>query len=579
MWRSTPLFDKIGAINISLGAPRLFRRNPLTIQQQITLLVGILCLTLVAAAAGGAAYIGERQTRELIEDHVADIAGNMARTLDRDMFERFREIRNLSEAPLTRSMDASAMRWLLTGRQSSMLDYAWMGVANPQGVILAATQGKLEGQSVAERLWFKNGLQSPSIGDVRESNMLGELLGRRTGAEPFRFVEISAPIMDGSKTLGVLGAHLSWTWAADVRRAMLDNDSAGGVRDLWILSSDGTMLLGPHLGSMPFPPEQIARMKFTRQGVFESDSENGTMLTGYALASGYRDYPGRNWLIVARQPAQAAYAAVRKLEWSALVLSILISIAGVTLTWYIAHRIASPLRELTGAARHLGRDSTVTMLPRLAGAREIVDLSAALRSLMRRLGVEQERADYAQRQAEIEGRRYAEEISELRRAAGIDPLSGLMNRRSFLYTAAMVMAEQRVRTGHVAIIMADIDFFKQVNDNHGHGAGDTTIRKVGEILTACVRETDLVARFGGEEFVILLAGIDPNAVFLLAERMRLTVQETPIAHRTTAIRITISLGVAVAAQRDTDIQGVIEGADRALYRAKQRGRNRAVMST
>ena len=108
--------------------------------------------------------------------------------------------------------------------------------------------------------------------------------------------------------------------------------------------------------------------------------------------------------------------------------------------------------------------------------------------------------------------------------------------------------------------------------------GDATIRKVGEILTACVRETGLVARFGGEEFVILLAGTPPDAVLALVERMRQSVQETPIVHGTSTIRITISLGVAIAGVEDQDIQSIIEGADRALYRAKQRGRNRAVLS-
>ncbi|ANN65725.1 sensor domain-containing diguanylate cyclase [Bordetella bronchialis] len=555
----------------------MFRRQTLTIQQQIVLLAGTLCLALVAAAAGGAAYMGQRQTRDLIEQHVADIAGTMARTLDRDMFERFREIRMLSESAAVRAMASESLRGVLTGRQQSMTDYAWIGVAGTDGTVIAATQGKLEGGSVADRLWFRRGLESPNIGDVRESNMLNELLGRPRG-KGFRFVEISAPIADHGRVIGVLGAHLSWTWAADVRRAMLEADSASGVRDLWILSSDGTMLLGPRLGSKPFPDEQVARMRASRQGYFEMQTDQGEMLTGYALASGYRDFPGRNWIIVAQQPARDAYAAVRRLEWRVLILSVLISLAGLALMWTIANRIARPLRALTKAATHLGRDESVTMLPRLGGAREIVDLSAALRSLMRRLDVEQARAEHVQRRAQIEEQRYVQEISELRKAAGIDPLSGLLNRRSFLYAAAMLMAEQSSRMGQVAVIMADIDFFKMVNDNHGHGAGDATIRKVGEILTGSVREHDLVARFGGEEFVILLAGASPNAVLATAERMRRNVQETPIEYQHVTIRITISLGIAVGSARDGDIQAIIESADHALYRAKQRGRNRAVLS-
>ncbi|ARP87756.1 sensor domain-containing diguanylate cyclase [Bordetella genomosp. 9] len=555
----------------------MLRRQALTIQQQILLLAGTLCLALVAAAAGGAAYMGQRQTRDLIEQRVADIAGAMAHTLDRDMFERFREIRNLSEAPTLQAMGAGIIRPLLTGRQQSMTDYAWIGVADASGTIIASTQGLLEGKSVADRQWFQRGRAAPNIGDVIESNMLPELLGRPRG-KGFRFVEISAPIVRDGRLVGVVGAHLSWTWAADVRRAMLETDSSRGIRDLWILSSDGAMLLGPRLGSRPFTDEQVARMRAARQGCFEIDGDEGSILTGYALASGYRDYPGRNWIVVARQPARDAYAAVRNLEWRVLILSVLISIAGLALMWTISTRIARPLRALTQAASHLGRDASVTMLPRLAGAREIVDLSAALRSLIRRLGIEQTRADDVQRRAQMEEQRYVREITELRRAAGIDPLSGLLNRRSFLYAATLLMTEQAARGGQVAIIMADIDFFKLVNDNHGHGAGDATIRKVGEILTASVRERDLVARFGGEEFVIMLAGASPNAVLATAERMRRNVQETPVQYHHAVIRITISLGVALADAMEGDIQAIIESADHALYRAKQRGRNRAVLS-
>jgi diguanylate cyclase (GGDEF)-like protein len=126
----------------------------------------------------------------------------------------------------------------------------------------------------------------------------------------------------------------------------------------------------------------------------------------------------------------------------------------------------------------------------------------------------------------------------------------------------------------VAVLVADIDHFKCVNDQHGHDAGDAVIRHVGALLAEAVRGSDTVARFGGEEFVVLLVGLGAAEAALIAERLCAAARGAEIAHGGRAIPVTISVGVATVSARDADIQAAIARADAALYEAKARGRDR-----
>lgn len=163
---------------------------------------------------------------------------------------------------------------------------------------------------------------------------------------------------------------------------------------------------------------------------------------------------------------------------------------------------------------------------------------------------------------------------ELEFMATRDPMTGLLNRRAF-FTRAAVEWARAVRSGRpLAVITADIDFFKKVNDTWGHHVGDLVIKDFGTRAAHLLRVPDILARFGGEEFVILLPETDLESALHVAERIR---QEVG-THRDKALPpYTASLGVAVARGRAgeaADIEALIAAADVALYRAKQGGRNR-----
>jgi len=165
----------------------------------------------------------------------------------------------------------------------------------------------------------------------------------------------------------------------------------------------------------------------------------------------------------------------------------------------------------------------------------------------------------------------------LTREARTDAVTGLRNRRSLEETAG-VEVKRAARNGSAfAVVLCDIDHFKQVNDRHGHDSGDRVIRAVGELLRAVARESDAVGRWGGEEFLAILPETSLDAAMILAERMRAVVAAAPMPVPGSP-RVTASFGVASEAPPAEPDPGcwdrVLRRADDAMYRAKSAGRNR-----
>lgn len=171
-----------------------------------------------------------------------------------------------------------------------------------------------------------------------------------------------------------------------------------------------------------------------------------------------------------------------------------------------------------------------------------------------------------------ERKRLEERLIELART---DPLTGVANRRAFLESLGAELDRMRRHAHPVSVLMLDIDFFKQVNDQHGHAAGDQVLKIIANLLRGTVRTTDALGRLGGEEFAIATVEADGAAACELAERIRSAVEMTRIDTCKHMIKVTISIGVAVA-HCDDSADTVLSRADTALYAAKSSGRNRVV---
>jgi diguanylate cyclase (GGDEF)-like protein len=168
----------------------------------------------------------------------------------------------------------------------------------------------------------------------------------------------------------------------------------------------------------------------------------------------------------------------------------------------------------------------------------------------------------------------------LREQATHDPLTGVLNRRACLDSLLSELNRGGRSGSPVCICMADIDYFKRVNDAHGHLAGDEVLREVARRMQNSLRGYDAIGRFGGEEFLLVLPGCSIEEGVKLAERICHVVRSEPVKVENWSFEVSISLGVAVAYQpAPRDMEALLGSADAALYRAKEAGRNRVEFST
>ncbi len=163
-------------------------------------------------------------------------------------------------------------------------------------------------------------------------------------------------------------------------------------------------------------------------------------------------------------------------------------------------------------------------------------------------------------------------------AAIIDQLTGLHNRRYMNHHLAALLANSSKKNSPLSLVIIDIDFFKRANDTHGHDMGDEALREFAARIKANVRAIDLTCRYGGEEFVIAMPDTEIATAHKIAERLRETMETTPvkISRAPHQINFTISIGVAQATEQVDSAEALLSRADQALYRAKQSGRNRVV---
>lgn len=280
-------------------------------------------------------------------------------------------------------------------------------------------------------------------------------------------------------------------------------------------------------------------------------------------------YPASTAIALARWRQGSSEAAVFALGWTLLL-------AGL---FYQA------LRDL-GYVEH---NLVNYYLPPLSSFIEMVTIMAAMGMKLRRLrlqGLESERQyrrHLEQSKVKLEGlvRARTEELEKAKQQAELeartDPLTGIRNRRSFLSDAELCFKRAQRKGEPVSLLMFDIDHFKSINDNHGHGVGDEALRQFSVTIQQKIRETDVFGRLGGEEFALLITETRPDSL-LTAERLRDNIAQIRLSCTEGSVQFTSSIGVAHGKAGES-VEQLLRQADHALYCAKERGRNIVVEYT
>jgi diguanylate cyclase (GGDEF)-like protein len=163
-------------------------------------------------------------------------------------------------------------------------------------------------------------------------------------------------------------------------------------------------------------------------------------------------------------------------------------------------------------------------------------------------------------------------LEQIRLLAIQDELTGMYNRRHMTTLLQQEQARQQRDDTTMCLVLADIDLFKRVNDTHGHHAGDVVLQRFAQVSRGALRNTDVMARWGGEEFLMMLRNTTPEQATIFVERLRAQLARTSFDDVAPSLRVTFSAGVSVCS-RDDALEAAIERADHAMYRAKTQGRN------
>lgn len=326
----------------------------------------------------------------------------------------------------------------------------------------------------------------------------------------------------------------------------------------WIAVSDSRyrMIIAisdPKRIMQPFPARGVNRMldKF-------ADGYDGSGISinsqGREVLSSAKQIGKTGWFVQVVLPTDEAFAPISDMKSRAYMLAGMLSVLATLVVWIVIRRLLKHLATAAADIRGMAAgEHALRELP-ITEHDEVGELLASFNVLFRQ-------------------RRSLQE--ELERQALTDPLTELPNRRHFMDAAAQELARTARYGGTLAVLMLDVDHFKKVNDTYGHKVGDLVLQQLAKTCRSTLREIDIVARLGGEEFAVLLPNTDPGAALEVAERLRLALAETKVPlEQGLPVRFTVSVGISSLADPATNIDTLLNLADHALYDAKHQGRNR-----
>jgi diguanylate cyclase (GGDEF)-like protein len=517
------------------------------------LVFAVLATLIPSLSTAWVSYVqNKRSLTEKIAGELQGVGSQTAREMDLWVKERLYDLRvfassyevteNLDRMPRANGAAVAADRALrrltdyLNSVRERFADYAELLVVDPQGQVVATTAKPARGVRLPPDWRTQLRTQNAVLGDAY-----------REEARPDAVVVFAVPIyVARGRLLGALTAKLRVRAVRDV----LARFAAGEPVRVYLLTPDGQLIASSRREPADFMKAVVDAPTLGRLGEHPNGAVEYHGLDGAAAVGVLRPVSALRWAVLATMAVGDAYGQVVHLR-NVTVLIVAALLVGVgLLAYFLGLVITRPLDRLTDGAAKVAAGDLAVDLPVLGGG-ELGYLTAAFNDMVTRLR---------------EGRR------ELERLSVTDDLTGLFNRRHLMETLANEVRRSRRLKHSFALLMADVDRFKEYNDAHGHLAGDAALTRAAAIVRESTRDVDCAARYGGEEFVVLMPETPAEGGVEIAERIR----ERLAADALIGGQLTFSIGVAAFPADGPSPEALIASADAALYQAKHDGRNRVV---
>ena len=553
--------------------PRWFN----TFRYRLTLLIGVLVIVLGMGFVSVIYNIASQKLTSASNEELNSVGRATANMLAATLNERQREIELLSKRHIFQSVDTKLqpVRDAIDLMQDSYSHYAWIGFANSQGIVVAAGKGLLEGVDVTQRTWFIEGLTKPYLGELHDAVLLAKTLPANNIDEPLRFVDFAAPVFKSTgELLGVVATHANWSWIAEVLASTMPQNAKKRGVDIFIVDKNNQVLYPFKSIGVVKIPEKTSKV-ISNKPVLWLD---GIEYFSSQIAVNTQRASKLGWQVIVRQPAEQALSTANSLLHTLLWLSLCGTMISMLLAYKLASEFSRPVEILADIAKQIEQGNGLVNFITNNKLSEINSLANSLQTMTSTLLNREHALGEINRTLEqkVLQRTSALEIAnnDLKQLARRDTLTGLSNRLAMTEALRHEYLLYKRSGIRFALIILDVDHFKQVNDSYGHNTGDLVLQHIATLLTQSIRETDFVARFGGEEFIVLLPDTDDTAI-TVAEKIRTNIADSKFPE---VKQITVSLGVAIADPQDHSEDDLIQRADIALYQAKNTGRNKTLLA-
>lgn len=512
------------------------------------LLGGLLPL---AVMAGFVSRFVQIRLYDNLGAHLSMSAEELRDRIDRELFDRYRDLKTLAENPRLAGDPAGAVEHFIS---SVSRKQHYFGHEIYQCIQVRQKDRPPYRSGGCDLL--ETSFDVPSLPSAGLSGLSGVYMSRAG-------VPVIDVVMPVQGSAGWVSATMDLRSLEDILQR--EKIPGGLNKQVLIYDEDDTVIAGKYGGEIPRagrPSDLPALLKSSRPA---SGFVRGPLIGDRQALAAVNSLVGLappldtlKWKIAIVQPlddnSEPTVVSIERLR-QGIRAAVLITVLGaVFFSWILLRSILMPLQQLTGATLRMrqGDLSTQIVTP---GSDELGQLAQCFNEMMKKL---------------------KDSLDELTNLAATDSLTGLANRRIFFERLDEEIRRAQRYHRPLTLAILDVDHFKRCNDTYGHDAGDLVLKEISRLCTGCCRDTDFVARYGGEEIVFIFPETDKENSVAIVERLRSSIEAFQIRHEAKGvqIKVTVSIGIAGFPGDAQNAKVLFSLADQALYKAKESGRNR-----